>query len=94
MRRFKQQSFQPAIKIVPDERPFMKVGGRGFAERSIAELHRAADAEFAHAGLERGALHAEEGGGAFGTGDAPFGLAQGAENVLAVGFFEGGDRGS
>ncbi len=55
------------------------------------ELDGAADVEFAHAGLQRGALHAEDGGGAFGAGDAPFGLAEGAEDVLALGFFERGD---
>jgi len=38
--------------------------------------------------LECGALHAEDGGGAFGAGDAPFGLAEGAEDVLALSFFE------
>src|SRR5580698_1083290 len=54
-------------------------------------LDGAADVEFAHAGLEGGALHAEDGGGAFGAGDAPFGLAKSAEDVLALGFFEGGD---
>ncbi len=85
--------FQPATRVVPDQRAFIKVGGGAFAERSIAELYGAADAEFANASLECGALHAKKGGGAFGTGDAPFGLAQGAEDVLAVGFFEGGDRG-
>jgi hypothetical protein len=52
----------------------------------------AADAEFAHAGLQGGALHAEEIGGAAGAGDAPLGLAQGAEDVLALGLFQGGDR--
>ena len=55
-----------------------------------AKLDGAADVEFAHAGLEGGALHAEDGGGAFGAGDAPFGLTEGAEDVLALGFFEGG----
>ena len=49
-------------------------------------LDRAADAEFAHAGLERGALHAEQRGGAFGAGDAPLGVLERTENVLALGF--------
>src|SRR5579863_6101518 len=49
------------------------------------------DAEFAHAGLERGALHSEESGGTFGTCDAPFRLAEGAEDVLTVGVLKGGD---
>ena len=62
-------------------------------ERSIAELDRAADTELAHAGLESGALDVEENGGAFGAGDAPLGLLEGAEDVLAFCFFEGGDRG-
>lgn len=53
----------------------------------------AAEAEFAHAGLQGGALEAEEGGGAAGSGDAPVGKAEGAEDVLALGFFEGGDGG-
>ena len=43
-------------------------------ERSLGELNRAADAELAHAGLESGALDVEEGGGAFGAGDAPLRL--------------------
>ena len=51
----------------------------------------AADAELAHAGLKRGALHAEKDGGAARAGDAPLGLAEGAEDVLALGFFESGD---
>ena len=59
--------------------------------RTWARLNRAADAELAHAGLERGALHVEEDGGALGAGNAPLRLLQGAENVLAFGFFEGGD---
>lgn len=59
---------------------------------SIAELYRAADVEFTHAGLEGGALHAEEERGTFGAGDAPLSLLEGAEDVLALGFFEGGNR--
>ncbi len=57
-------------------------------------LDGAADAEFAHAGLERGALHAQQRGGAFGAGNAPLRLLQGAQDVLALGFFQSGDRGS
>lgn len=38
-------------------------------------LDRPADAQLAHPGLERGALHAEEGRSAFGACDAPLGLA-------------------
>jgi hypothetical protein len=60
--------------------------GQGFAG-----LHGAADAELAHAGLQGGALHAQEICGAAGAGDAPLGLAKGAEDVLAFGFFQGGD---
>jgi hypothetical protein len=63
-----------------------------FVERSLGELDRAADAEFAHACLESGALDLEEDGSTFGAGDAPLGLLEGAEDVLAFGFFEGGDR--
>ena len=66
----------------------------GAAHAIRARLNRAADAELAHAGLQGGALHAEKNGGAFGAGDAPLGLAQGTEDVLALGFFESGDCGS
>ena len=66
-------------------------GGRCFLKRSIARLDRAADAEFAHAGLEGGALDVEEDGGALGAGDAPLRLLQGTKDVLAFAFFEGGD---
>jgi len=61
------------------------------AEKWQQESHRAANAELAHAGLEGGALHAEENGGAFGAGDAPLRLLQSTEDVLALGFFESGD---
>jgi len=44
-----------------------------------------------HAGLESGALDVEEDGSTFRTGDAPLSLLQGAKDVLAFGFFEGGD---
>jgi hypothetical protein len=67
--------------------------GRSFAERSIPELNGAADAEFAHAGLQRGAFHSQDRGGASRASDAPFRLTQSAQNVLALGFFQGGDRG-
>jgi len=53
--------------------------------RDYKKLNGAADAEFAHARLECGALHAEEDSGAFGPGDAPLGLAKRAKNVLALG---------
>ena len=56
-------------------------------------LDRALNVELAHAGLQSGALHAKERGGATGTGDTPFGLTKGAENVFAVGFLERGNRG-
>ena len=55
-------------------------------------LDRTADAQFAHASLESGALDVEEDGGPFGTSDAPLCLLESAEDVLAFGFFEGGDR--
>jgi hypothetical protein len=70
--------------------PKCRLARGNFRDRN---LDGAADVEFAHAGLKRGALHAEDGGGAFGAGDAPFGLAEGAEDVLALGFFERGDGG-
>jgi len=66
--------------------------GRGFWGRGLAELDRAADAELAHAGLESGAFDVEKNGGAFGAGDAPLSLLEGAEDVLTFSFFEGGDR--
>jgi len=56
-------------------------------------LNRAADAQLAHARLQSGALHGEEDRGTLGTGDAPLCLLQSAEDVLAFGFFEGGDGG-
>src|SRR5437667_9619998 len=58
---------------------------------SRRRLNWAADAEFAHARLERGALHPKERGGAAGSGDAPLSLPQGTEDVLALGFLERGD---
>ena len=60
---------------------------------SSVSLDGAADAEFAHAGLERGALHAQQRGGAFGAGNAPLRLLEGAQDVLALGLFESGNRG-
>src|SRR5690349_20211757 len=57
------------------------------------KLNRPANSEFAHASLESGALHSKKGRGAFRAGDAPSGLAKGAENVLALGLFKCGDRG-
>ena len=56
-------------------------------------LNRATDAEFAHARLERGALHAENGRGTLRAGDAPLRLLEGAQDMLALGFFESGNRG-
>lgn len=55
------------------------------------ELDGAANAELAHAGLQGGALHAEEVGGAAGAGDAPLGMLKRAEDVLAFGFVQSGD---
>src|SRR5580692_7557235 len=46
----------------------------------------------AHARLERGALHTENNRGALGARDTPLGSAKRAENVLALGVFEGGNR--
>ena len=51
-------------------------------------LDRTADAEFTHARLEGSALHAEDNGCAFGSSDAPSGLPERAQNVLALGVFE------
>ena len=65
--------------------------GKAFSGVSIAESDRAADAELAHAGLQRGAFHAKNIGRASGASDAPLGLFEGAEDVLAFGFFESGD---
>ena len=64
---------------------------RGGRWATALALDRPADAEFADAGLQRGALHAEKIGCAIWSGDAPFGSAQGAKNVLAFGFFESRD---
>src|SRR5208337_378089 len=50
-----------------------------------------ADAELAHAGLQSGALYAEKICSAAGAGNTPLRLAEGAEDVLAVGFFQSGD---
>src|ERR1039458_947831 len=49
----------------------------------------AVDAQFAHLGLQGGALHPELGGGAFGAADAAIGFGEGAENGFALG---GGQR--
>ena len=70
-------------------------GSSGGREESYPRglLDRAADAEFAHARLERRALHAKNNGSAFGTSDAPLGLAESAQNVLALGVLERGNRG-
>jgi hypothetical protein len=57
----------------------------------LVRLNRAADSEFADAGLKSSALHAEEDGGALGAGDTPLGMLQGPEDVLALGVFESGD---
>src|SRR5438093_423818 len=69
-------------------------GGSGDTTPFLSKRsNRAADTQLAHASLERGALHAQDDGGAFGSGDAPLRLLQGAEDVLAFRFFERGDRG-
>ena len=57
-------------------------------------LHWPADAEFAHASLERGALHTEQSGGSLGAGDAPLRLLERTQDVLALSFFESGNRGA
>lgn len=57
-------------------------------------LNRPAYAKLAHAGLERGSLHAQKHGRAFRAGNAPMRLFEGAQDVLALGFFESGNRGS
>lgn len=51
---------------------------------------RALDTEFAHAGLERGALDAKNGSGAARTGDAPLRLSEYLEDVLALSVVECG----
>lgn len=55
-------------------------------------LNGAVDAEFAHACLQGSALHAEDGGGALGSRDAPLGLAEDVEDVLALSFVHGTER--
>ena len=57
-------------------------------------LHWPADAEFAHASLERGALHTKQSGGSLGAGDAPLRLLERTQDVLALSFFESGNRGA
>ena len=67
----------------------------GWGERrwgTRERLNRTADTQLAHASLESGALDVEENGCTFGAGDAPLCLLEGAEDVLAFGFFECGDR--
>ena len=49
---------------------------------------RPADAEFAHAVIERGAIHAEARSGAGWTADNPTGFAEYAQNVIAFDGFE------
>ena len=71
----------------PPKRTARTQDDQGFPQ-TVAKLDRAADAEFPDAGLQRGALHTEQGGGAAGTGDAPLGLPKRTENVLALGFFQ------
>jgi len=46
------------------------------------------DAEFAHAVIECGAVHAEAGGGARGTTDYPLRVAQNFQNVIALDCFK------
>ena len=49
-----------------------------------SRLDGALDAEFAHAGLEGGALDAKNGGCAVGAGDAPLSLLENLDNVLTL----------
>lgn len=57
-------------------------------DQPIAELDGTLDTEFAHAGLQSGALHAEDGGGAARTSYAPLRLLENLEDVLALGIVE------
>ena len=50
----------------------------------------AADSEFAHPVVERGAVHAEAGGGAGWTADDPLRVPKDLENVIALDGLEGG----
>jgi hypothetical protein len=69
---------------------FVQFGGSFRDPRHIASgdprsrLDRALDAELAHAGLESGALDAENGSGTAGAGDAPLGLFENLDDVLAL----------
>jgi len=49
------------------------------------------DTEFTHTGLEGGALDAKDGGGAARAGDAPTGLSEDVEDVLALSIVEGAE---
>src|SRR5579883_1573643 len=76
--------------------PYYETTVLGAIQASVADaiacrLHRTFDAEFAHAGLQSGALHTKQSGSAARTGDAPLRLAKRAEDVLALGVLEGGD---
>ena len=62
------------------------------AHSKVARLHRAPDAEFADAGLQGSAFHAEKIGGAARAGDAPFGLPKSAQDMLPLRFFQCGYR--
>src|SRR6201987_75902 len=67
---------------------------------SLACLNWSLDPQLSHARLEGGALHAQNGSSTVGTGDAPLGLPQYAESVVALLFVEraqvagSGDRSS
>jgi hypothetical protein len=52
----------------------------------LACLNWPLDPQLSHARLERGALHAQNGSSTVWTGDAPLGLPQYAEDVLALRF--------
>lgn len=58
--------------------------------RVVGASDGAAYAQFLHARLECGALHAEEIGGTLRTSDAPLGLPKSAEDMLALSFLQGG----
>ena len=51
---------------------------------------RADNAEFFHLRLQGRSFHAEPGHGAVGTAQHPVGFAQGSQDVLALGFCQGG----
>lgn len=56
----------------------------------LSRLRRAEDAELPHLRLQGGTLHAEPDGGSGGTPDHPVAVAEGLQNMFALGLLESG----